>query len=78
MESRPGYHSTGRSAAVFAEAYGPAPIRALTRASRKFYLDPTGSLRPRCFRSVVAFSSPTTSRWDALMRISTSCQRSSR
>jgi D-arginine dehydrogenase len=40
MESRPGYHSTGRSAAVFAEAYGPAPIRALTRASRKFYLDP--------------------------------------
>lgn len=40
MESRPGYHSTGRSAAVFAEAYGPAPIRALTRASRTFYLDP--------------------------------------
>lgn len=39
MESRPGYHSTGRSAAVFAEAYGPAPIRALTRASRQFYLE---------------------------------------
>ena len=31
MENRPGYHSTGRSAAVFAEGYGPAPIRALTR-----------------------------------------------
>ena len=31
------YHSTGRSAALFAESYGNAPIRALTRASRAFY-----------------------------------------
>jgi len=35
-ESQPGYHTTGRSAAVFAESYGPPVIRALTRASRAF------------------------------------------
>lgn len=40
MESQPGYHTTGRSAAVFAPIYGPAPIRALTRASAGFFLDP--------------------------------------
>ncbi len=40
MEPRPGYHTTGRSAALFAPIYGPAPIRALTRASEAFYLDP--------------------------------------
>ena len=39
-ESQPGYHATGRSAATFAEAYGPAPIRALTAASRAFLTDP--------------------------------------
>lgn len=37
MESQPGYHTTGRSAALFAESYGPAPIRALTRASASFF-----------------------------------------
>jgi len=35
-ESQPGYHATGRSAALFSEIYGNAPIRALTRASRTF------------------------------------------
>ncbi|HEX4151980.1 MAG TPA: FAD-binding oxidoreductase [Steroidobacteraceae bacterium] len=35
-EQRPGYHSTGRSAALFTEIYGNATIRALTRASRRF------------------------------------------
>lgn len=40
MESQPGYHSTGRSAAVFFEAYGNAQIRALTRASRSFLFSP--------------------------------------
>ena len=39
-EQRPGYHSTGRSAALFTEIYGNATIRALTRASRGFLLDP--------------------------------------
>ncbi|MGH6910323.1 MAG: FAD-dependent oxidoreductase, partial [Phenylobacterium sp.] len=32
METQPGYHSTGRSAALFSESYGNEIIRALTRA----------------------------------------------
>jgi D-arginine dehydrogenase len=40
MESQPGYHSTGRSAALFSETYGNAAIRALTRASRSFFYAP--------------------------------------
>src|ERR1044071_707766 len=36
-ESQPGYHTTGRSAAMFMESYGPPAVRALTRASRAFY-----------------------------------------
>ena len=39
-ESQPGYHSTGRSAAMFMESYGPPAVRALTRASRAFYTRP--------------------------------------
>ena len=35
-ESQPGYHATGRSAALFSEIYGNAPVRALSRASRGF------------------------------------------
>lgn len=42
-EARPGYHSTGRSAALFTELYGNAVIRALTRASRSFLFDPPRS-----------------------------------
>ena len=40
MESQPGYHTTGRSAAIFAPTYGPEPIRALTRASAPFFRNP--------------------------------------
>ncbi len=36
-ESQPGYHTTGRSAALFMETYGTPNIQALTRASRAFY-----------------------------------------
>lgn len=39
-EVQPGYHSTGRSAAMFMESYGPPQVRALTRASRAFLSDP--------------------------------------
>jgi D-arginine dehydrogenase len=39
-ESQPGYHATGRSAAMFMESYGPPAVRALTRASRAFYEQP--------------------------------------
>lgn len=52
-EERAGYHSTGRSAALFTEIYGNTTIRALTRASREFLLDPPAGfaegplMRPR-------------------------------
>lgn len=39
-ESQPGYHATGRSAAVFSESYGAPVIRALSRASRDFFTRP--------------------------------------
>ena len=39
-ESQPGYHSTGRSAALFMESYGPDQVRALTRASLDFFRNP--------------------------------------
>lgn len=39
-ECAPGYHATGRSAALFSEAYGNAVIRALTSGSRAFYDGP--------------------------------------
>jgi D-arginine dehydrogenase len=39
-EDQPGYHSTGRSAAMFMPSYGPPAVRALTRASRAFYASP--------------------------------------
>jgi len=39
-ESQPGYHSTGRSAALFMESYGTAQVRALTMASRAFLEHP--------------------------------------
>ncbi len=39
-EGQPGYHSTGRSAAVYAETYGNAAIRALTTGSRGFFMAP--------------------------------------
>jgi D-arginine dehydrogenase len=40
MEERPGYHSTGRSAATYEPNYGPSSIRSLTRASRGFFEAP--------------------------------------
>ena len=36
-ESQPGYHTTGRSAALYAPLYGNPAVRALTRASRQFF-----------------------------------------
>lgn len=39
-EPQPGYHSTGRSAALFSETYGPPAIRKLSTASRPFFEQP--------------------------------------
>src|SRR5260221_7335900 len=53
LEERPGYHSTGRSAALYAETYGNRTVRGLTTAGKAFYLDPPAGftehplLRPR-------------------------------
>jgi D-arginine dehydrogenase len=46
MEERPGYHTTGRSAATYEPNYGPPSICALTRASRAEF-DAGGYLTPR-------------------------------
>jgi D-arginine dehydrogenase len=39
-EDRPGYHSTGRSAAMLIATYGTSAVRRLTRASRPFFEAP--------------------------------------
>jgi D-arginine dehydrogenase len=39
-EPQPGYHTTGRSAAMYVESYGNAAVRALTTASKNFYYQP--------------------------------------
>ena len=50
---QPGYHATGRSAAMIIDSYGPAQVRALTMASREFFERPPSQfadeslLRPR-------------------------------
>jgi len=72
MEERPGYHSTGRSAAAFEPNYGPAPIRALTRAAAEFFWKPPAGfanaplLTPR---ETVFFAPPAQAEnFDTLMR----------
>jgi D-arginine dehydrogenase len=42
-EDQPGYHTTGRSAALYTVAYGPPVIRALTRASSAFFTSPNSA-----------------------------------
>ena len=39
-ESQPGYHTTGRSAAMYEPTYGPRGMRALTRAGYGFFANP--------------------------------------
>ncbi|MFN4098437.1 MAG: NAD(P)/FAD-dependent oxidoreductase [Pararhodobacter sp.] len=45
-ESAPGYHTTGRSAALYTPSYGPPVIRALTRASAGAFAAPVTPERP--------------------------------
>jgi len=40
MEDRPGYHTTGRSAAFYAETYGGPAVQPLTTASKPFFQSP--------------------------------------
>ena len=44
-ERQPGYHTTGRSAALFTETYGSEVKRALSRASRTFLQQPAAGVR---------------------------------
>lgn len=46
-EDQPGYHSTGRSAALYSETYGNAVMRALTVASRRFLTAPPAGFAER-------------------------------
>ena len=39
-EDVPGYHTTGRSAAIWIQNYGPPDVRELTKLSRSFYESP--------------------------------------
>jgi D-arginine dehydrogenase len=39
-EDQPGYHTTGRSAAFYAETYGGPDVQPLTTASKSFFLQP--------------------------------------
>lgn len=43
-EAQPGYHTTGRSAALYSRIYGGAVIRALSRASRGYFQAPPAGL----------------------------------
>lgn len=44
MESQAGYHTTGRSAAIYLPSYGVQPVRALTKASHEFLSEPPADL----------------------------------
>ena len=48
MESQPGYHSTGRSAAYFSASYGTAAVRGITAASEQFYRKPPDGFTELC------------------------------
>ena len=39
-ESQPGYHSTGRSAALYVQTHGPEVVRAMARCAKNFFLNP--------------------------------------
>jgi len=45
-EAQPGYHATGRSAAMYSETYGNAMVRSLTTASKPFYVHPPAGFAP--------------------------------
>ena len=60
-ESQPGYHSTGRSAALFSTIYGNAAVRALTRASQAFLFESPSWFTPTPLvsaRSTLFFGTP--------------------
>ncbi|MDH3714324.1 MAG: FAD-binding oxidoreductase [Gammaproteobacteria bacterium] len=55
MESQPGYHTTGRSLAMYTEAYGPRTVRALAKASFEFLTHPPDGFSDRPLSTVTGF-----------------------
>lgn len=70
-EQQPGYHATGRSAALFSETYGPPLIRRLSTASRPFLVEPPGGFGERALLTprglLAAGTTAETGRVDALV-----------
>jgi D-arginine dehydrogenase len=58
QEATLSYHTTGRSAALFYENYGAAPMRSLTKASREFFEHPTEELAPFSRRGALTVATP--------------------
>ncbi|HET6307050.1 MAG TPA: FAD-binding oxidoreductase [Rhodopila sp.] len=57
-----GYHTTGRSAAIWIQNYGPPDVRALTGLSRSFYENPPGGFADEALirkRAVLLLASKT-------------------
>ncbi|RCK47190.1 FAD-binding oxidoreductase [Thalassospira profundimaris] len=60
-EDQPGYHSTGRSAALYSETYGPKIIRKMSTASRDFFLNPPAGFTENPIlapRGIVMYAAP--------------------
>jgi D-arginine dehydrogenase len=82
-ESQPGYHSTGRSAALFLESYGTPQVRKMTMASRAFFENlPEGFsghpiLSPRGAMTVAppGHEAGLQTQWDVVRGLSASARR---
>ncbi|MCA0241365.1 MAG: FAD-binding oxidoreductase [Proteobacteria bacterium] len=82
-ESQPGYHATGRSAALFMASYGAPQVRALTLASERFLRQPPPGfaaqplLSPRGALMVAAPGqlAPLDAHWDTLRAMAPAAQR---
>ena len=60
-ETAYGYHTTGRSAAMYTPTYGNAVIRAITAGSRDFYYNTPDDFAPHALvrnRPTLTFSGP--------------------
>ena len=55
MEEQPGYHTTGRSVAMYTEAYGPRVVRSLAKASYEFLTNPPGDFSNKPLSSRTGF-----------------------
>lgn len=85
-ESQPGYHATGRSAALYFESYGTPHVRALTLASRAFLEHPPHGLAdhplltPRGALTVATLEQQgrLEERWSILRSITASARRLNR